>query len=118
MTAKGKRGLTRLAFLLIKWVWILYCVSLLVGVLTALRPSDPIMQFHLAGVLQITMFFLSFPVGIVLVLATWPPAWLLRWLLWQLGVGVALGPYWSLTFIWIAYFVGGYLQWFVLVPYL
>jgi hypothetical protein len=119
----------------LKIVWIFCSVALLV-VSLAYTSYAPERLGDVAAFLLLGMLFLAFPVSFLVVGLCWLPVGydmppLPVWLLLELTEGSEQGLLavkWLasfaetdqglLTIMWLSFFVAGYLQWFVLVPWL
>ena len=92
-----------------RWVWVAVSVAvLLAAMIFANRPMPDAIK-GADTILAYVMLILSFPVALLvpLILTAIAP-------LWEEGTGGLVG----LSGMWFAFFVAGYLQWFVLLPWL
>jgi len=102
-----KAGLARIW----KIIWIFLCV---VVYLISMIFFDKWPNGEASIFLAITMFVLTFPLGLILFLLVNCVAYVLYT---KFGIS-APENYFALTVTWIVFVVVGYFQWFVLIPYL
>ena len=112
MTAREKRSYGRIAFLLVKWGWFLLCVALL-GLTLAISGGTQDLEAYLVFAF-FPMVYLTFPLGALFLLILVGITSAYESLVGELP-RIDCFAYQHL-FFWAVLFVGGYLQWFVLVP--
>lgn len=103
--------------------WVTLCIAEIIFVLVVADPQHPD-AFRDAGIiLGYAMFALSFPLGFIGPLLLWAGGSLLSYVFGLFGradllVLEGMKFYISNFFLWLSFFITGYLQWFKLLPFL
>jgi hypothetical protein len=97
--------------------WITLSFLVMVFVLSLSSTPQPESPNDLSVVLIYSMLTLSFPLGLVVSLLMGGVAYWAHLANWQFHQSIQ-GPWISITIVWLAFFIVGYIQWFKLIPYL
>lgn len=111
-----------IAFHTIKAIWVTLCVAVLISTYLRMNPNSDLGDIVWLQ-MSMAMIVLSFPLGLVASICAWAVLMLVLTIsskVFEYPSGTSVVPsavlWLVITFLWLAPFVAGYLQWFWLLP--